>query len=161
MRPGRVIHARINPEDAMSVVDILDKLGLTAERFSFDAACRIVLSSLLESVRVQGGIPRRQGFEYSTLMQRFQERVPRDRIEKLVNTSVLDTEGSKLHIRAAFDDPVRRRRFARYEELAFKFEQDPTNRTEEEKAELVELTNELFPDPDLQASSARESGPAA
>ena len=72
MTPGRVVRLRVNPRDAMSIVDVLDKVELSPTNMSFDQACSMVLATLLESARTANLIPReREGFEYTEMMQRF------------------------------------------------------------------------------------------
>lgn len=68
VRPGEVVRMRVNTLDCMAVVDVLNKLGLQYQGMSFSQACSTALSSLLETMRVKGVIPRRDGFEYSDMM---------------------------------------------------------------------------------------------
>lgn len=144
MRPGRVIRFRVNPTDCISVVDVIEKLGLHRERLSFDQACRIALSSLLESARTHGVIPAEpSGFEYEQKMARFQERTSADRLAKLQFTEALQPR-EEFRIRPVFeDDPVRKRKQIRLDELKFKNQQDQLNMSEAEFGELADLINEL------------------
>lgn len=68
LKAGVVISQRINPTDCMSVVDVLGKTGILMEGMSFSAMCSLALSSLLETMRQQGHIPRRTGFEFTDLV---------------------------------------------------------------------------------------------
>lgn len=145
MLAGRVVRIRVNPQDCMGVVDVLKLLELKVVQFTFDQAVRIVLSSLLESSRSHGAIPRRDGFEFTQMMKGFIQRITNDRTKTFEVTRLLDTAS----IQAAMPDPTRERKFRRFEELNLKMEIDTINVTEAEQRELQQLTAELWPDPDL------------
>lgn len=68
LKAGLVISLRINPKDCMSVVDVLAKTGTVIPGMSFSAMTALALSSLLETMRQQGKIPTRDGFEFSEMM---------------------------------------------------------------------------------------------
>ena len=138
--PGRVVRARINPADCMGVADVINKLGLTPQRFTFDQAVRIALSSLLESARQNGAIPRRDGFEFNSLMTQFQPR-PQDQarhleIAKLVNT----VEHVQLAVAPVTSVEMRRAK-TRYDELQLKMRHASESMT----AEDIEEFNRLQP----------------
>ena len=144
MTPGRVARIRVNPVDCLGVCDVLDKLGLTSERFSFDQAVRIALSSLLESARQHGAIPTRAGFEFNEMMARFQQRTSADQVSRLEVARLLSGQGSDAPpIQPLSRDHLRERRRIRYKELVFRHQQDPTNFTHAELEELVPLINEF------------------
>ena len=140
MKGGRVVRLRLSPSDCMGVTDVLDKLGLTAERFSFDQAARIALSSLLQSARSHGAIPEREGFEYLKMMSRFTERISQDRVKKLAVSELVGT----LQPAPLLDDATRARRQRRYEELRFRKEADPLNFPPDLQPELSALVEEFF-----------------
>lgn len=142
MIPGRVVRIRVNPTDCMAVLDVIEKLGLTPDRLSFDQAVRITLSSLLESVRKNGIIPTRDGFEYSDMMQSF--RMPK------VNTEEVFKIAAKLGTHAAAVQPIvpetpeRARNRVRLRELKFRANTDMLNMTLEEKLEYADLQGQFM-----------------
>lgn len=142
---GRVARIRVNPQDAMGVADVLHALGVDDQRFSFDQAVRIALSSLLESARAHGAIPRRDGFEYSNLMARFIERVPDARKQKLQVTSLFHGQGEHYQVKPLIDDPVVKKRRVQYEELLFKRKNNSENWTEADQAVFAPLYDEFAP----------------
>lgn len=73
-KAGMVIRLRVSPKDCMSVVDAGQMLGLRSDQYSMSALTSLVLSSLLEVQRRSGTIPVRSGFEYSRMMEPFQDR---------------------------------------------------------------------------------------
>ena len=44
--PGIVMHLRVNPIDAMAIIDILDKLEVPKHNLSFAQATKIALANL-------------------------------------------------------------------------------------------------------------------
>jgi len=68
MKTGRVVYIRVNPKDCMSCVDVCQKVGLVTRGMSFAQLVSLALSSLLETVRKDGAIPTRDGYEYNEMM---------------------------------------------------------------------------------------------
>lgn len=68
LKAGVVVSLRVNPKDCMSVVDVMGRTGLISPGMSFSAMCSLTLSSLLETMRQQGHLPDRSGFEFSELV---------------------------------------------------------------------------------------------
>lgn len=132
---GRIIRMRVPPQDCMSVLDGIVKLGLDMNKLSFDAATRIVLSALLEGARKDGVLPQREGFEY---LQMMRDHLPPDRMPhklKLQATLVVDNALMSGLRSIPTSDPGFLRRKARYAELQFKQKQDPLNFAEDMKDE--------------------------
>lgn len=71
MRPGEVVTVRINPTDCMGIADMLVIGDVNTEGMTFSQATATVIQSMLESARMQGIIPTRDGFEFSKVMQPF------------------------------------------------------------------------------------------
>lgn len=71
MRPGEVVTVRINPTDCMGIADMLVMGDVNTDGMTFSQATATVLQSLLESARMQGIIPVRDGFEFNKVMQPF------------------------------------------------------------------------------------------
>jgi hypothetical protein len=65
MRPGNVVSIRINPKDTMSVIDLVESLGMPLHTLSFPSMVSLALSSCLQALREQGTVPDRTGFEYN------------------------------------------------------------------------------------------------
>lgn len=115
MRPGIVAAIRVNPKDCMSVIDVMDTVGINTEGMSFPAMVSLTLSSLLEGARASKQIPTRDGFEYSDMMEPFIGTVRTRR--KLEITNALHQVGSEVKVqemklpqRGAFEVPLRRRK---------------------------------------------------
>lgn len=63
--PGQVARIRVSPTDFLSVVDVVDALGMRQPGMSFSSMVSIALSSCLEGLRQNGTIPEREGFEFN------------------------------------------------------------------------------------------------
>lgn len=124
MKAGRVIRMRVNPRDCISVADVIELLGLKPELLTFDSACRIVLSALLESARQSGRIPDREGFEFTQFMQRF-ELHSNDRTKKYNVGELLGKIELVKPLPGISQERARRER--RFTELRIQFESDPVN----------------------------------
>ena len=142
--PGTVMHLRVNPTDSMSIIDILDVLGIPKDNLSFAQATKLALSALLESARKEGIIPRREGFEYLEMMRPFEEtstnygaRAARLRITKLSN---IEPRDNALPVPQRDMPQLPNGEQIRLNELLFKNTHDPSNMDEQE---LVELSNLL------------------
>lgn len=66
-----MVTVRINPTDCMGIADMLTLGNVDTVGMSFAQATATVLQSMLESARLQGIIPDRDGFEFSKVMQPF------------------------------------------------------------------------------------------
>lgn len=64
LRGGMVTTIRINPTDCMSILDVIDTVGVRQPGMSFAQQVSLTLSALLETARVDGLIPRPDEFEY-------------------------------------------------------------------------------------------------
>lgn len=138
--PGIVTSLRVNPTDAMSVIDMLDYLGVPKENMSFAQAAKIVLASSLEAYRQQGFIPRRTGFEYSEMIAPFTRQDPGAHAAKLQLTKTKPELRVEPSVPEAFDRRIRRLRF---EELMVKRNAAPESMDADEKEELSLLLTEF------------------
>lgn len=68
---GVVVQFRLNPEDIMSCIDVINLSNISKEGMSIAMVCRLVLSSYLHGSREKGMIPKRDGYEYTAMIQRF------------------------------------------------------------------------------------------
>lgn len=75
--PGQVARIRVSPSDFLSVVDVVDALGMRQPGMSFSSMVSIALSSCLEGLRQNGTIPEREGFEFNEV--RATVMVPRNK----------------------------------------------------------------------------------
>ncbi len=136
--PGIVTTIRVNPPDVMAVLDTLDYLGMSKDNISFAEAVKIVLAAGLEAYRQQGFIPRREGFEYSTMLDNFRgsfgARAERLRLTKESNMEAFTTPNAP-----DADTPERRTQRIRFNELMFKRGAAPESLTQKEKHELLTL----------------------
>jgi len=151
MRAGEVVRIRVNPQDAMSVADIVRKLGFNYTGMSFSQACAIALSSLLETVRENGAIPRRDGFEFAEIMAPFGLKQRTGRKLDITKTFNLlaGSEGRVPAIPVAVRGferspepeltPEQRQAKFRYEELCLKREHAPESMTAEDEAEWTRV----------------------
>lgn len=70
-KAGVVSCIRLNPVDAMSVIDILDHLGLSKDNLSFPQATKLVLGAFLATARRDGIIPVRASGEFEDMLSPF------------------------------------------------------------------------------------------
>lgn len=68
---GIVITIRVNPTDAMAIIDMVDKLKLYTMGMSFSLATSIALRGMLEAMRHNNVIPTRDGSEFLDMLSRF------------------------------------------------------------------------------------------
>ena len=144
MRPGKVIYIRLNPQDCMSIVDIVDKLRIPTANMSFALAAKLAISSMLESFRANGVIPIRDGFEYTQLLSRFTD-TKANRAAKLARTTLVEGLGESYQAPALVPEANdRKRRRLRFQELRFRQVNDPANWSDADQAEFKPLVEEFF-----------------
>lgn len=98
MRAGAVVQIRLNPEDVVSCIDVLTKAGVQTAGMSLAMAVRLTLSAYLEGSRVNGDIPRPDGFDYSSKVAPF---LQVNKAKKLqVTSTVMNTEIARMHVDA-------------------------------------------------------------
>lgn len=95
IRPGVVTTIRVNPADAMAVVDVVNAAGVYTKGMSFASMVSLALSSLLQTMRDQDVIPKRDGFEYNELVQPYLGQNGK----KLEITKAMTAAGSKVKAR--------------------------------------------------------------
>lgn len=93
MKGGIVATIRINPEDCQSILDVMEKAGVTTRGMSFAAMTSLALSSLLNAARQDGIIPTPDPFQY---LNRLQPYIKAKHGRKLAITQVLHNEGARL-----------------------------------------------------------------
>lgn len=97
MRPGKVVTIRINPKDCMGILDVLELSNQRIPGASFPVMASLTLSSLLETMRQNGIIPTRDGFEFDGMMREFIE--PKRTKTKLEIADAIHSAGSDMRIR--------------------------------------------------------------
>lgn len=128
MKAGPTPHIRMSPQDAMACIDIVEKVGVSTTGMSFAMVAKIALTSLIESARQNGLIPKRDGWEYGEMMKRFGELTSGSRAAKLQMNALVQGMGAEMVPQAiAPETPERRRRRVRFEELKFMYDADPEN----------------------------------
>ncbi len=128
----------------MGVVDLVNKVGAYRPGMSFAQAVSQALASALIALRENKLIPTRDGFEYAELMAPFGDQPHLDRAKKLQITRLVQAQPQHVQVPTLVDQLSIRKR-TRFEELAFKFNNDAANMSVEERAELEALTVELNP----------------
>jgi hypothetical protein len=142
MKGGRVVRLRLSPQDCMSVVDVAERIGMAPRGASFAQLVSMALSSLLEGVRAAEIVPRRDGFEYLEMMEPFKDQPLQDRARKLAITKSMKLQ--KVTAVPLEEDPAKKSRRLRYEELKIKLDNAPESFSPEDRAELRPLVEEFF-----------------
>lgn len=156
MKPGRVIKIRVNPRDCMTAVDIVSQTGDMPRGISFAQVVSVAMSTAFNTLREHDIVPKREGFEYSQMMEPFKDQPHLDRARKLAITKAFELaapQHAPLPLPATpaapvTTDKVRELKMAKWHALQFKKEQDPTNFTPAEERERLDLYMELYPDPE-------------
>jgi len=128
----------------MAAVDVVRKLGLVTSGISFAQVVSLALSAALESLRRNGTLPTREGFEFSELLQPFKYDNPRHRGRKLDITQLVQSEAGLVAPPVPTEMPtefelaqaVKMQRFVELEEKL--------GRTPQEQEEHKTLSQELF-----------------
>lgn len=144
MKPGRTANIRINPADCMSCIDLVQRSGMNLKGASFSVIVSAALSTALESFRQSGIIPRRDGFEYGQMMQDYPLQPKENRARSFAIGKLMHSVGSEIQFPSVVKaSPDLQRKKVRCDELVFKQNNDPSNMTPEEQAELRELILDL------------------
>lgn len=144
---GRVVKIRINPDDCMSVIDVIAQTGLLPKGASFAQVVTTALATLLEGVRRAKIIPTRDGFEYAAMMAEYQDQPHIDRARKLDITQAVALgrlHGAMPAVSIA-EAPEKARQRVRFDELYFKRKNNSENWTEADQAEFMPLYDEFAP----------------
>ena len=168
---GEVVRMRLNPEELMACADVIKASGVQVDNMSLSLMCRVALMILVRSAMEQGQIEKRDGFDYSRIIEPY-KRAPakiRVRVAHTLNLAEMQraaldmptqlgvlplkqaplavTEEDKARsARTLGKKNVRARvdpRKLRFDELKFKSEQSPENMEAREFKELRKLGREL------------------
>lgn len=140
--PGRVVRIRVNPTDCMAIADAVKYMGLSTENMSFDHAVSRVLASSLAGLRANGILPKRDGFEYTELMQPFYHtKADMAGVWKgTANLAVQTAEQPPI----VPETPERKHRRIQFKELMFKVKNNRENIDDEELQLYLELQGEFL-----------------
>lgn len=95
LRPGNVVTIRINPTDCMSVVDVVKQAGVLTPGMSFASMVSLSLSSVMQTLRDQGIIPERDGFEYLEIVGPY---ISKQDARKIEISKTLASAGSRIKV---------------------------------------------------------------
>lgn len=93
MKGGIVATIRINPEDCQSILDVMEKAGVTTRGMSFAAMASLAMASLLNAARQDKVIPTPDPYQY---LNRLQPYIKAKHGRKLEITKVLHNAGATL-----------------------------------------------------------------
>lgn len=146
MRAGRVVYIRVGPADCIAISYALEKIpgGMNPD-LSFSHGVKLVLESCISALKRDGVLPNSSGFEYSERMRRFP--IKEDaRLAKAKQIKFTNFESHPSHVTEPItpEDPARRAKRVRYEELKFRKETDALNWSDEDQAEFTPLVEEFF-----------------
>lgn len=65
---GKVVYIRVNPNDCMTCIDVCQKVKTITTGMSFAQLVSFALATLCRTVRDDGAVPKRSGFEYAEMM---------------------------------------------------------------------------------------------
>ena len=71
---GRVCRIRVNPSDCLSILDLIEKVGLNTNNMSYDQCVSLALASLLQTARNSNMLPDPDTFQFLNRMQPFMGR---------------------------------------------------------------------------------------
>ena len=138
MKAGKVARIRVNPRDAMSSVDLCKVTWLNPGSMSFSQVVSSNYSALLEMMRKQGTIPRRDGFEYLQMMGELKAGSSAEGRAEAALTAPRESSAP------SGPNAVERMRLdIRWNELTMRKNLTPENFTDEEASELKELCTKL------------------
>lgn len=154
MKPGKVATIRLRPEDCMSIVDILELAKINTNGMTFAAACSAAVGVAMATLRDNGVLPTRQGFEYTDMMSRFIDR-PKTRALKLspgfseLAVEGLPASGARFNGPGAMDPKKQtrgelRQAQLRLQELEVKREHAGDSWSDEDQEEYDRLNRVVF-----------------
>ena len=159
---GKTVHIRLSTEDIMGCIDVVEASNVQVPGMSLALVVRLALSGLLEAARVQGSIPKRDGFEYEEMISRYggskaikvkisntmyaqnQQREAAD-IPPIRSTVVSRLSSETRSDDQALDDELRLkgRKLLRHKELEFQWKHERDNMTTEEQQKYHTLCDSL------------------
>lgn len=167
LKGGVIVTLRLNPQDVMAAIDIVDKAGMHFPGMSISQCVKIALEGMFQASRNANAIPVRDGFEYEDMISRFtgirqgrKLEVTRIMEAASVSRAVFDKPHALVQIPTSalrgrpaaeladdeFDQLVIRKAslHRQIEELEFKQRADPHNFDASEQASLLLAKRELL-----------------
>src|SRR5687767_14148543 len=71
MKGGAVVTIRMNPQDIMAAIDIVEAAGTWHPGMSLAQCVKTAFEGCMEAARLTESIPRRDGFEYERMVSKF------------------------------------------------------------------------------------------
>lgn len=158
MKQGTVVKIRLNPEDVMACIDIVEASKILLPGMSIAQVVRLALTGFCEAARSQGIVPTHDGFDFERIMSKFggasqaRKRAVSDVVESVELSRVLaDKPASPTKVAFSIhtsDGPTqldmkKARVLRRVMELGDKQKVDPDNFSEAEQYSL-DLLNAAF-----------------
>ena len=153
VRPGDVFHLRFSPQDVVSCARVCEAANVELSNAGLARMVSFAVRTLISSARLNGVIPSDDDpfTAYQQVKQKytFPQRAKLDAFTKLEHEDLMRENLDMPHLadeaakRLPTGDPRAKRLKVRHEELLFKAEEDPLNMSEEDKAELASVTQQL------------------
>lgn len=148
MKAGIVVTIRVNPRDCQSILDLMDMLHMRRDGHSFSHLTSMSLSSLLETMRVEGKLPEPDPYQFGDRLSAY---VGQPRTSKKLQTAkVISDMGSQFRAPTLQKVPTvpkftpdQERAMLRVQELEIQKEHNPLNWSAEMQAELDLLRDTL------------------
>lgn len=94
MRAGAVVSVRVNPLDCQSILDLMEKVGISTHGMSFSQMVSLGLSSLLETQRVAKVLPEPDPFQFLNRMAPYRGKMRNGAKSQVTN--MLYGQGDKI-----------------------------------------------------------------
>lgn len=162
MRPSVVVHIRVGTEDVMAAIDIVKNSGMATAGMSLAMVIKLAFSAAMESLRAQGVVPQRDGWEYTDMVAPLlrdsmgrKVQVSQAFARADMNRAAMDMPVIRPTIQAAtsrIDKPevefdaamhLKARKLLRHKELSFQHKHERENMTSAEVQEFQQLCEEL------------------
>lgn len=153
VRAGEVFHLRFSPQDIVSCARVCEAVQVDLSKAGLARMVSYALRVLLASARQNGVIPSDEDMFTAYAMVKQQYTFPqRQKLDTFVKLEHDDLARENLDMpqlaeisaqRLPVANPGHQRKQVRLDELVFKVEQDPLNVSDEDRAEMLRLTEEL------------------
>ena len=97
---GEVVRMRLNPEELMACADVIKASGVQVDNMSLSLMCRVALMILVRSAMEQGQIEKRDGFDYSRIIEPYKRAPAKIRVRVAHTLNLAEMQ------RAALDMPT-------------------------------------------------------
>lgn len=153
VRAGEVYHLRFGAQDIVSCARVCETVGADLSNAGMARMISYAVRTLIAAARLNGVIPSDDdpftAYQQVKAKYTFPQRAKLDTFTKLEHEDLMRENLDVPHLAEAAaqrlptgDIRVRRLK-SRLDELIFKAEQDPLNLSEEEKAEMTQISQQL------------------